>query len=267
MIFLSSIKYNKPDLLKTEFPFNINLMNNFEGVEFDSPVTILVGENGTGKSTLLEGLAAAAGSIAAGNESIRTDKTLEHARKLGKCLKLVWKKRTHRGFFLRSEDFFNFTKRVSELRAEMSQYLEEIDEEYKGRSEKARRFARLPYAGSLAGLTEKYGEDLDANSHGESFLKFFQSRFVPEGLYILDEPEAPLSPIRQMAFISMLKEMVSEGSQFIIATHSPILMAFPEARILSFDDAPPRAVRYEDLPQVNLMKAFLNNPGQFLKHL
>ncbi|HNY13756.1 MAG TPA: AAA family ATPase [Candidatus Wallbacteria bacterium] len=267
MIFLSSLKYNRPEVLKSEFPFNINLMNNFEGIEFDSPVTIFVGENGTGKSTLLEGLAAAAGSIAAGNESIKTDKTLAHARKLGKQFKLVWKKRTHRGFFLRSEDFFNFTRRVSELRAEMNQYLDEIEEEYKGRSEKAKQYARIPYAGSLAGLTQKYGEDLDANSHGESFLKFFQSRFVPEGLYILDEPEAPLSPIRQMAFISMLKEMTGEGSQFIIATHSPILMAFPEARIISFDETPPRAVKYDDLAQVNLMKDFLNNPGQFLKNL
>lgn len=149
----------------------------------------------------------------------------------------------------------------------MKQYLGEIDEEYKDRSEKAKRFARMPYAGSIAGLTQKYGEDLDANSHGESFLKFFQSRFVPEGLYILDEPEAALSPIRQMAFISMLKEMVDEGSQFVIATHSPILMAFPDATILSFDETPPRAVKYTDLPQINLMKAFLNNPGQFLKHL
>ncbi|HAZ44940.1 MAG TPA: hypothetical protein DCZ55_10825, partial [Cyanobacteria bacterium UBA11371] len=109
--------------------------------------------------------------------------------------------------------------------------------------------------------------NLDANSHGESFLKLFQSRFVPGGLYLLDEPEAPLSPLRQLAFLSMLKDMVNQDSQFIIATHSPILMAFPQASILSFDSYPVKEVPYDQLEQVTLTKAFLNNPESYLRHL
>ncbi|MBD2776115.1 AAA family ATPase [Iningainema tapete] len=106
-----------------------------------------------------------------------------------------------------------------------------------------------------------------ANSHGESFLKLFQSRFVLGGLYLLDEPEAPLSPLRQLSFLSLLKDMVNQDSQFIIATHSPIIMAFPEATILSFDTNPPKEVAYDELEHVSLTKAFLNNPQSFLRHL
>jgi len=116
-------------------------------------------------------------------------------------------------------------------------------------------------------LIERYGEDLDANSHGESFLKLFQARFVPGGLYLLDEPEAPLSPQRQLALLSMLQEMVEQNAQFIIATHSPILMAFPGAAILSFDQHPVREIAWEETEHVSLTRAFLNNPQRFLRHL
>jgi predicted ATPase len=116
-------------------------------------------------------------------------------------------------------------------------------------------------------LIERYGENLDANSHGESFLKIFQSRFVAGGLYLLDEPEAPLSPQRQLALMSMLKEMVDQEAQFIIATHSPILMAFPGARILNFDNHPVMEAHYDDVEHVSLTRAFLNNPQSFLRRL
>jgi predicted ATPase len=98
-------------------------------------------------------------------------------------------------------------------------------------------------------------------------LKLFQSRFVAGGLYLLDEPEAPLSPQRQLALMSMLKEMIDQEAQFIIATHSPILMAFPGARILSFDDHPVREAHYDDVEHVSLTRAFLNNPQSFLRRL
>ena len=101
-----------------------------------------------------------------------------------------------------------------------------------------------------------------------TFLKFFEARFVPRGLYMLDEPEAPLSPLRQLSLLSMLKEMVeAKEAQFIIATHSPILMAFPDAAIMSFDDYPVRPVAYEDVEHVSLTRDFLNRPEQFLRHL
>lgn len=116
-------------------------------------------------------------------------------------------------------------------------------------------------------MKDKHGEGLETKSHGESFLELFNSRFRPNGLYILDEPETPLSPMKQLAFISMLKEMVKENAQFIIATHSPILMAIPDATIISFDQAPIREVGYNELEHVNLTKDFLNNPEGYLRHL
>jgi predicted ATPase len=121
--------------------------------------------------------------------------------------------------------------------------------------------------GQKRALVEKYGEDADARSHGESFLQLFQARFVPGGLYLLDEPEAPLSPQRQLALLSMLREMAAQDSQFIIATHSPLLMAFPDATILSFDRAPVREIAYDEVEHVSLTRAFLSDPERFLRRL
>ena len=116
-------------------------------------------------------------------------------------------------------------------------------------------------------MEKRYGAQLDANSHGESFLKLFQSRFVPGGLYLLDEPEAPLSPQSQLALLSMLGEMIAQQAQFIIATHSPMLLAFPGARIYTFDVIPVKAVAYEDLDHVRITRDFLNAPERYLNRI
>jgi predicted ATPase len=120
---------------------------------------------------------------------------------------------------------------------------------------------------SLAELERMYGVDLDANSHGQSFLKLFGSRFVPGGLYLLDEPEAPLSPQSQLALLVMMQEMVAQQAQFIIATHSPMLLAFPGARIYSFDSAPVEEVPFGELDHVVLMREFLNGPERYIRAL
>ena len=147
--------------------------------------------------------------------------------------------------------------------------LRELEEEYRAqdRSARALGLAQGPMRASLADMERRYGIDLDANSHGQSFLKLFQSRFVPGGLYLLDEPEAPLSPQSQLALLAMLSDMVTQDAQFIVATHSPILLAFPHARIYSFDHAPLRAVAYEELDHVALTRDFLNDPGRYLRRL
>jgi predicted ATPase len=226
-----------------------------------------VGENGSGKSTLLEAIACAAGSITVGSEGVETDQTLAEMRKLARCFKLVWRQKTRRGFFLRAEDFFGYAKRLNQMRAALKEDLAEVDETYQGRSAYAKGLAKMPYARELHELERRYGEGLDARSHGESFLAFFQTRFVPGGLYLLDEPEAPLSPLRQLTFLALLKEMVQQEAQFIIATHSPLILAFPGATILSFDANPIRPVNYDELEHVTLTREFLNNPALYLKHL
>lgn len=249
------------------FPFTLEIVKSLREIQFDSPVTFFVGENGSGKSTILETIACAAESITVGSESVRTDKSLAPLRKLAQYFRLVWTKRTRKGFFLRAEDFFGYAKSMRQTKEEFQQELQNVKEGYKGRSKYAEALASMPYQGQLAEMQRRYGDGLDARSHGESFLTLFQSRFVADGLYLLDEPEAALSPMRQLTFIAALKQMVQENSQFIIATHSPILLAFPDAQILQFANGAIRKVQYNQLEHVQLTKDFLNNPDSFLRHL
>lgn len=251
----------------TIFPFSVPAIRSLASIAFEAPITFLVGENGSGKSTLLEGIALATRLPSIGAERVEDDETLVAQRRLGSALRLTWNKRTHRGFFLRAEDFFGFARSLSRMRAELLGRLEEIDASYADRSPLARALARGPAAGSLREMEERYGTDLDANSHGQGFFRLFRSRFVPGGLYLLDEPEAPLSPQSQLGFIAMLKDMTAQDAQFIIATHSPILLAFPGARILTFDETPVRETTYEELEHVALTREFLMDPERFLRRL
>ena len=266
MIHLKSVEL-RPLPATQAYPFSLPLLQILKQLRFESPVTLLVGENGTGKSTLLEALACAAEMVVVGSESTRSDQSLSPARELAKYFKLAWAKRTHRGFFLRAEDFFGYAKRINQMQSGMQADLREIDEQYKERSDYARGLARLSTAHELGDLRQRYGEGLDARSHGESFLALFQARFVPDGLYLLDEPEAPLSPIRQLALIAAIKNMLTQNGQFIIATHSPILMAFPDATILEFDGGQIHPARFDELEHVRLMRDFLQNPEAFLRNL
>jgi predicted ATPase len=247
------------------FPFTVPAIRSLEALELGGPVTFFVGENGSGKSTLLEGIAAAARLPAVGSDDVQRDATLAAQRALGDALRLVWSRRTSRGFFLRAEDFFGFTKRLAVLRSELMARLTEIEVEYADRSAYAKGLAMGPVRASLGALEERYGVDLDANSHGQSFLRLFRSRFVPGGLYLLDEPEAPLSPQSQLGLMAMMSDMVAEDAQFIIATHSPMLLAYPGARIVSFDEIPVRPVEYRELESVLLVKEFLAEPERYLR--
>ncbi len=264
MIHLKSITI-KPEAKKLNYyPFDIPIIKSFDELQFHKPVTFFVGENGSGKSTLLEAIAAGVGSYTVGSEDIHTDESLAHARRLADKMTLGWSKKTRRGFFLRAEDFFGYAKRMHNMVLELEEQADEFDENLTGYG---RLLAKGAVMNQQRAITNKYGRNLDNNSHGEGFLKLFQSRLVPNGVYILDEPEVPLSPQRQLTLLSLIKEMVNQDSQFIIATHSPILMAFTDASILSFDSYPVEEVKYEDLEHVTLTKAFLSNPEAFLRRL
>jgi predicted ATPase len=268
VIHLRSLQLRPPVTDMTgRFPYNIPALQGLESIEFSAPVTFLVGENGSGKSTLLEGLAVAANMIAAGTDHTATDESLDSVRQFSRQLQLVWSKRTRRGFFLRAEDFFGYVKRLAQTRAELEQQLQEMKEETRGRSKLAQGLATMPMARELQAMENQFSRDIATYSHGESFIEFFQARFIPDGLFLLDEPEAPLSPVRQLGFLSLLKQMVAQGGQFIIATHSPIMLAYPEAVILSCDERPIRPVPYDSLEHVTLTRDFLNNPEAFLRHL
>jgi predicted ATPase len=255
------------DAERAGFPFDLPAVRSLERLGFDQPVTLFVGENGSGKSTVLEALAIAARAITAGSAEAHEDETLAGVRRLADAFRLSWARRTHRGFFMRAEDFFGYARRLSAMRAELERELSAVDLEYADASPFARNLARTPYLRELEALRSRYGDGLDARSHGEAFLRFFQARFVPGGVYFLDEPEAPLSPARQLAFLALAREMVAQGGQLIVATHSPILLAYPGATILSFDHEPIRPVRYAELEHVSLTRDFLNDPEAYLRHL
>jgi predicted ATPase len=265
MIHLRSVgPKGKPEASAKGFPFNLPVVRSLPDLEFRSPVTFLVGENGSGKSTLLEAIAAGIGSIVVGGEDIQSDPSLAHARALAARLRLVWSKRTRKGFFLRAEDVFNFVRRVNATARDLETIADGFSETMSGDGLARARGSVLAQRAQLA---RRYGEDADARSHGETFLNLFQQRIVPGGLYLLDEPEAALSPLRQLSLLSLMKETVADDGQFLIATHSPLLMAFPGAMILSFDETPVREVAYDDTEHVSLTRAFLNDPASFLRRL
>jgi predicted ATPase len=256
-----------PERLDGQFPFNVPALRSISRLEFIQPVTFLVGENGSGKSSLLEALACAIGAATVGSETVQHDPSLEGVRHFAQYLRLGWKKRTHKGFFLRAEDFFGYARRMERIKNDLRQDLRNVDEEYVNRSELARGFARMPYLNELDTIERRYGPGLDSGSHGENFLLLFRQRFIPGGLYLLDEPEAPLSPLRQLSFLALLQRMLPEQGQFVIATHSPILMAFPGAEILNFENGKISLAKYENLEHVRLTRDFLNNPQSFLRRL
>ena len=260
MIHLKSLQYKEPSF-QDDFPFTLPLFRQLESYTFEKPVTILVGENGTGKSTLLESLAFDSDSILIGGENIDQDPTLQAARKIAPHLDLTWHARTKSGFFFRAEDFRNYIQKVKEYREDAERELERI------RREDPFSYEVLPYERTVGELKGLYGEGLDVRSHGESFLDLFKARLRPNSFYILDEPEAPLSPLKQLSLISLIMDSVRDGSQFIIATHSPMLMALPDAQVLSIEDGEMISKDYEELEHVKLTKDFLNHPEQFLRHL
>jgi predicted ATPase len=267
-VHLTAIRIGEPQSGNSNvFPFNIPAIRPDSEIGFTTPVTFLVGENGSGKSTLLEAVAYAADLITVGSEGVTSDETLAAVRDLADVFRLVWKLRTRKGFFLRAEDFFGYIKRLAQMRAELELDLRQVDKEYADRSAFAKGLARMAYQRELGAMQQQYDRDLNSFSHGESFLELFQSRFVPGGMYLLDEPEVPLSPSRQLTLISMMKQMVAQECQFIIATHSPILMAFPGATILSMDETPLQPVAYETLDHVVITRSFLNDPEQYLRYL
>jgi len=266
-MFLNSVSIKAND--EDRWPWTIPALKGVDRIDIDCPVTFFVGENGSGKSTLLESLAIAYKMPSIGRADAHMDDSLTDLREYAANFKFSRSGSVPVSkFFLRSEDFFSFLRRIRMQQQDMNAELERIDIEYEGRSDFARLQARTAFLSSLSELKLSYGEDLlHEASHGESFLRLFERRIVPKGLYFLDEPETPLSPVRQMALLKMISDSAKEGSQFIIATHSPILTALPEACIMSFDTSPMSRTSYEELESVQLLMDFARAPQRFIRHL
>jgi predicted ATPase len=218
---------------RTKHPFDIRAFAQGIDLAFRSTVTCFVGENGSGKSTLLEAIAECCGFNPEGGS--RDHHRAVHADRspLAQALRLSWLPKVAQGFFMRAESFYNFAtyiEQVSDMRA------------YGGRS-------------------------LHEQSHGESFLSLFANRFG-QGIYILDEPEAALSPQRQLTFLKIVHDLAATGrAQFLIASHSPIILSCPGAVLFSLDGDAVREIDYRETSHFLITRDFLNSPERFFKHL
>ena len=226
---------------KKSYPFSLPAIRGLEHLTLNPGVTFVIGENGCGKSTLVEAIAVAWGfNPEGGSKNFQFGTRTSHSS-LSDCLTLV--KGVYRptdGYFLRAESFFNVASEI-----------ERLDEEDGG----------PPIINSYGGVS------LHEQSHGESFMALLTHRLGGKGLYILDEPEAALSPTRQMAMLARMHHLLAVQSQFIIATHSPILMAYPGATILELSADGIKQVSYTETEHYTVTKEFLNNPDRMLSIL
>ncbi len=238
-----------------DYPFNIPIIADLGKLDVRERTLFLVGENGSGKSTFLEALAIACGFAPQGGSRnfqpparLSADRSNDDPeapiRRLADALRLSWTERRQRdGFFLRAETFYDFASHLD-------------------RSDREREFGP-------SFLSPYGGRSLHDRSHGESFLKLFLTRSSGSGLYLLDEPEAALSASRQLSLLVRMHDLLAADprTQFVIATHSPILLAFPGAQIVSFDGPALRQIAYRDTDAYNLTRRFLNDPERMLRLL
>jgi predicted ATPase len=224
------------------YPFALPAVVDLERLSFHQPITFFVSENGSGKSTLLEAIAVALGFNAEGGSRHFRFATRASHSDLHEHLLLVRNaSRPRDGFFFRAESYYNLATDIERLDADPA---------------------------PAPPIAEAYGpRALHAQSHGESFLALVMHRFRSGGLYLLDEPEAALSPQRQLSLLSRFHQLVVTGAQFIVATHSPILLAYPDATIYEFGSHAPRTVRYEDTEHFRVTHDFLSRYPAMLRVL
>ncbi len=242
-LYINKIVFDRP-LDKGSYLCNLPAVKHLIGrgeLEFNKKVTFFVGENGTGKSTLIEAIAVAFGFNPEGGSRNFTFSTSATHSQLCEHIMLSKQDIPKDGFFLRAESFYNVASNIDEL-------------------------DRQPAASGFI-INSYGGVSLHRQSHGESFMSLVQNRFGPKGLYILDEPEAALSPTRLLTLITEIDRLVKNDSQFVIATHSPILMAFPDADIYEFSQNGINLVDYRDTEHYKVTKAFISDPERMLKML
>ncbi|WP_335872883.1 AAA family ATPase [Bacillus sp. 2205SS5-2] len=240
--YVRSLKLKKESITSYQkFPLNLPVISTLKEIVFHPNVTFVVGENGMGKSTLLEGIAVSLGFNPEGGSRNFNFSSFDSHSNLDQYLRVAKGAYLPKdSYFFRAESFYNVATNI-----------EELDKE-----------------GGGPRIIDSYGgKSLHEQSHGESFFAAFMNRFQGGGLYILDEPEAALSPLRQMSLLARIHELVEEGSQLIISTHSPVIMAYPEAKILQITEVGMKEVTLEETNHYSLMQQFFQDRERLLHHL
>jgi len=265
-MILSTLRLrNYPEDEADTFPWNLPLIKNLETLEFEKNISFFVGENGSGKSTILEAIAAYTEVPLAGSFRLADDESLAASNRLADYLSLRYAEKTHHGFFVRAEDFIGFSRHIKRQIRELDEEIADVKATFTGGDIK---LTLGTLEGERNSFIKRYSKDLEAMSHGEGFMKFFTSRITGKGLYLIDEPEAALSPTRQLSLISLILEKVKKtGAHFIIATHSPIIMAAPNSEVFYFQDSEITKIDYRETEHYLLTKAILDNPELVMREL
>ncbi|MFT4146192.1 MAG: AAA family ATPase [Mobilitalea sp.] len=239
--YIKGIKIDRNRISNDTYIQNISSIQSISQLEFNNNITFFVGENGTGKSTLLESIAVAYGLNPEGGNRNFNFSTMDTHSQLHQAITVIKGPfRPNNSYFLRAESFYNVATKIEDYRD----------------------------GDDYASYYQSYGgKSLHEQSHGESFLALIQNRFTSKGLYILDEPEAALSPQRQLTLLMLIHSLAQKGTQFIIASHSPILLGTPGASILSFDDGHIHEIPYEESESYKITELFINNRQLLLDNL
>ena len=259
MSYITSFSIN-PDR-ERPFPYDIPAVRYAKNIALSKTVTFIVGDNGTGKSTLLESLAFRLQLPHIDGSSYNT-RSFQAAKKLANYIELSWGIKRSVGCFFRAEDFGDYVNSVDRSDAGTFSYLEgEVDDQVLKEIRDSANY-------QLFHMRKNYGQELQSFSHGEAYLHVLHQKIARRGIFILDEPEASLSPSRQLSLIYFIQQHLADhASQFIIATHSPMVLAFPGATIYEISEEGMEKKSLEETEHFSLTKSFLNNPEMYLRYL